>query len=155
ALLDAVFEIVRVGQGGDEVQGGDDVDAGLVGMVDAQAMALGGVPADSLGAGQAAYAGHVHLHDVDAADIHHALELADVANLLARGDAHRTLSAEPGVALDVVRMQRLFQPGKIELLELLRTANRGRGVPAQTRIHHQLDVWSQPGACGPDVGNVA
>ena len=67
ALLDAVLEVVRVRQGGDEVQAGGDVDARLVGVVDAQAVPLGRVPADALGARQAADAGHVHLDHVDAA----------------------------------------------------------------------------------------
>ena len=48
--------------------------------------------------------------------------------------------AQPGVALQVVGMQRLLQPGQIERLELPGPADRGRRVPAQAGIHHQFDV---------------
>ena len=81
--------------------------------------------------------------------------LAHVADFLAGGDAHRTLSAEAGVALEVIGVQRFFEPGQVERLELPGPADGGRGVPAQARIDHELDPLSQSLACGPDVGDVA
>src|SRR6516162_916512 len=63
-LLYAVFEVVAVRQRGDEVQARGDVDAGLVRVVDAEAVALGRVPAHALATREAADAGDVHLHNV-------------------------------------------------------------------------------------------
>src|SRR5207249_10388627 len=59
------------------------------------------------------------------------------------------------VALEVVGVERLLQPGEVERLELPRAPDRGRGVPAQPRVHHQLEVLAQALAGGPDVGEVA
>src|SRR5437868_273357 len=101
-------------------------------------MPLGGVPAHALGPTQTAHAGDIDLYHVDAADVHELPQLAHVANLLAGGDAHGALSGQASVTLEIIRMQRLLEPGEVERLELFRAANGGRGVPAKTRVHHQL-----------------
>src|SRR5947208_1398556 len=50
---------------------------------------------------------------------------------------------------------RLLRPAQVELGELLGPADRGRRVPAQAGIDHQLDGRAEPLAGGADVGDVA
>src|SRR5260370_22295648 len=118
------------------MQAGGDVDAGLVGVIDAQPMPLDRVPTDALGARQAADARDVHLGHVDAAQVHEGAEFGDVANLLAGRDANRTLGAELAIALDIAAMQRLFQPCQAERLELPGPADGAGRVPPPTGTPH-------------------
>src|SRR5205809_3622500 len=99
-------------------------------------MTLIRVPADALGSRQAADAGHVHLHDIDAAYVHHLLKLLDIADFLTGRDPDRALSTKPGISLEVVRVQRFFQPSQVKALELFGSTNGGGRVPTQSRIHH-------------------
>src|SRR5579871_240554 len=92
-LFEAVLEVVGVGEAGNEVQTGSDVDSGLVRMVYTQAMPVGRIPADPFGAGQAPYPGHIDLDDIDAALIHHLSKFADITDFFAGGNPNRTLAA--------------------------------------------------------------
>src|SRR5437762_10729245 len=103
------------------------VDACLIRVIDAQPMTLVGIPANTFGSRQAADAGHVHLHDIDAAYVHHLLKLLDIADFLTGRDPDRAVSAEPSISLEVVRVQRFFQPSQAKALELFGpTDGRGR-----------------------------
>src|SRR5260370_36491344 len=118
-------------------------------------MTLVGIPADALGSRQAADPRHVHLHDIDAAYVHHLLKFLDVANFLAGRDPDRTLSTKPGISLEVVRVQRFFQPSAVKALELFgSTDGRGR-VPTQARIHQQLHVLATPLTSGANLSEIA
>src|SRR5262249_9964393 len=86
---------------------------------------------------------------------HQPLELLDVADLLAGGDADRTDRRQLAVALDVVGVQRLLEPRRPELLELPRPSDRRRRVVAEARVDHQLGRLTDAGAGGTDVGDVA
>src|SRR5207244_365862 len=90
----------------------------------------------------------------NAANVHHLLKFFDVANLFARGDPHRTLRAETSVTLEVVRMERLFEPGEIERFELFGPPNRRRGVPAQAGIDHQFHLRADALPSGSNMREV-
>src|SRR5260370_11296196 len=113
------------------------------------------IPPDALGPAKPADESHVNLNDVDAAHVHHLAEFFDIANLLAGRDADRTLSAEPGIYLDVVRVQRLFQPSQVEFLELPGTTDGSARIPAQTAIDHSFDVLAQTLTGGAHLGPAA
>src|SRR5947207_9190071 len=137
------------------MQRGGNVDACVIGVIDAQPMTLVGIPANTFGSRQAADAGHVHLHDIDAAYFHHLLKLLDIADFLTGCDPDRAVSAEPGISLEVVGVQGFFQPNEVKALELFGSTNGGGRVPTQPRIHHQFRLLAKPLTSGADLSEVA
>src|SRR5262249_5751619 len=106
--------------------------------------------------GESADASHVHLDHVDAADVHHLLKFLDIANLLASRDPHgRIARAEACITMQVVRVQRLLQPGEVKRLKLFRPPNGGRRIPTQSGIDHQLDILADTLPSGASESEIA
>ena len=78
----------------------------------------------------------VRLHDVDPAAQHEVARLVQAAHHLARREPQRRAGAQPRVALDVVRRERLLEPVDAERLEragaliAVATSQRGLRSPA-------------------------
>ena len=63
--------------------------------------------------------------------------LGEAGEHLAGGDRGVELRGERGVAFGVVGVERLLDPGQLELLELAADAQRGRAVPLLVGVDHQ------------------
>src|SRR5262245_2688954 len=101
-LDDELQEVERVGDAGEVVQRGGDVEVGREAMIDDGEAAVGREGGDLDPFGEAAAAGEVDLDDVDPADVHELEERLALALLLARGNPQRAGGGELGVAEIVV-----------------------------------------------------
>src|SRR5690348_15376475 len=89
---------------------------------------------------QAACTGYVRLYDVDAPSLRKVHESLERRLLLARGDAHIHGIGKLGIAVQIIRRQRLLQPEEIEFLEATGHFDRLRGIPDQSDIDHEILV---------------
>ena len=142
-FLDDEFADERVGDAGQEVERGGDVQVGREAVVDDRQAAVGGEAGDLHGLGEAAAARQVDLHDVDLAAVHQFDERLPVALLLAGRDAQLGGGGELGVALVVVGQQRLLEPEDVVLGKGAGALDGGLGVPDEAGVDHQVGVVAQ------------
>jgi hypothetical protein len=90
--------------------------------------------------GDPADAGSIRLDDVCRAGVDQAYMLGDAGQHLTGRDRCIQRASQVGVALGVVRVQRLLDPDQTELLEDAPHPLRGRSIPLLIRVDHQRDA---------------
>ena len=143
---DVVVEPLQVPQVGD---GGRGVDVQVRGAVPGDLQVVrGGDGGDPEPLGDAAAAGGVGLQAVDGARGAHALEVGEVAAVLAGGDVGGHGVAHPAQPVEVVGGDRLLEPADVAVGDRLQDPDRLLGGVAAVGVDEQLDLAGRR-RCGP------